>query len=150
MKVIVINLENNAVSEYTNWIFNSYAFLNGKYYGVNSNGLYELAGNTDAGTAINGKIKTPTIDLWGNERKIPIMAIVTGRNLTATLTVQGDETISYSFPNTGIANMGEQRIKLGRGWKNRFYNFTLQGTNGNKIFLETLHILCNVIKRIVR
>ena len=47
----VVNTETFAGWKYENYPFNSFAFVAGKYYGMTDSGLYELDGDTDAGTS---------------------------------------------------------------------------------------------------
>lgn len=53
----VMNTSSYAVTEYDNYPFNSFAKINGKYYGANDSGLYLLDGEDDAGIPIQARVK---------------------------------------------------------------------------------------------
>ncbi|MCK5611056.1 hypothetical protein KAR91_54790, partial [Candidatus Pacearchaeota archaeon] len=64
-KTSVMNTENNAVTEYSNFDFNSMCEFNGVYLGGNSNGIFQMTGDTDYAATpvlVNGTLTLPTID----------------------------------------------------------------------------------------
>ena len=53
-----INTRTNAVTEYTNYNFSSFAQMGSKYIAANSSGIYELDGDSDAGAAIIAEVQS--------------------------------------------------------------------------------------------
>jgi hypothetical protein len=67
----VMNTQTSAASEYQGFSFNSMAKIAGKYYGASDTGVYEMSGDTDAGTTIATYIKTGLLDFPDTSGKIP-------------------------------------------------------------------------------
>lgn len=67
----VLNTQTSAASEYQGFSFNSMAKIAGKYYGASDTGVYEMSGDTDAGTTIATYIKTGLLDFPDASGKTP-------------------------------------------------------------------------------
>ncbi len=65
----VMNAETHAAWKYTNFPFNSFAFLGGKYLAATDAGLYELVGDDDNGTEIEAVVKTGLMNFGASLKK---------------------------------------------------------------------------------
>jgi len=63
-------MKNFAVTQYTNYSFNSVCKVGDKYYGANSSGIFLLEGDNDSGADIDGKIMSGVEDLRNSRMKI--------------------------------------------------------------------------------
>jgi hypothetical protein len=82
-----VNTKTFAVSQYSNFNFNSMCFFNGVLLGANASGLFELEGDNDDGTVIDAYFQLPSYDYetpkQKNFRKIYLEGEAEG-NLTVT------------------------------------------------------------------
>lgn len=144
----VLNTENEAISTYTNYDFNS-------IYGnlaANDIGIYELSGNTDNGATIESVIRTGLMD-FGESRHKQIPYAYLG------LTNDGDVMLKSITDNYGIRNerwyklvpsrdaTDTTRVKLGKGVKARYWQFELMNINGADFDIESIELYPLVLKR---
>jgi hypothetical protein len=146
---LVINTENFALSEYSNYAFNSFTHFNGKDIGCKSDGIYELAGNDDNGIGISALVRFPTVDLEENLAKRLKELIYTGRNsgiLVFKVIENENTTGAYSY-NTELATstIHWERIKTGKGRRSRFVTVELSNFNGCDFDINSLRGLADPI-----
>lgn len=93
-KTIVMNAKNRAVTEYTNYCFNSLCKFMGNYLGADSTrGIMQLSGSDDDGTPIAAKAKTATVDIGKRSPKRVRDVWIVARKGLMTLKVFVDEGI---------------------------------------------------------
>jgi hypothetical protein len=152
---IVININNQAISTYSGFNFNSLAYFNDHYYGANENGIFKLGGNKDNLTRqILSKLKTGAINFGDGSLKYIRQAWLTYRtdgHLQITFLVDEDED-STSVSQTEIVadNIREEMLKCGRGLKGRFYTIVLENLSGADFDIEQLSVLVDPSSRRVR
>lgn len=61
-----LNLDNKALTRYTNYNFNSFAHFNNKYYALGEDGLYDLIYTGEDGEEVTSKIKTSFLNISDN------------------------------------------------------------------------------------
>lgn len=141
-KTVVMNTENLAVTEFTNYEFNSFCIFNGVYLGAKSDGIFVLDGADDNGTPINGSFQTATIDTKKQVERIPRDAWIVGRKAAMNLKAINDEGVGYTYSAPVVnAAVHEERVKIGRGIKGRSYNFVLTNTGGVYFNIDSLRVL---------
>lgn len=148
-KTIVINTKNKAVTEYTNYAFNSFCRFNGQDYGANDNGIIPLSGDDDNGADIDASAKTATADVGkGRPKKLRDVWIV-GRKGPMTFTIVADETNSYTY-NADIDDMNihEERVKTGRGIRGRSFSFELANVAGSDFNIDSVRVKTRSIKKV--
>ena len=141
---LVLNTENNALSEYDNFDFNSLTEFNGKFIGCKSDGIYSLEGDDDEGVDIDAEIAWPIYDFAEDIPKLPREAWIMGRkDGTLVLTVTSDEgDEEYPYPTAMKDSlMSEERVEFGRGLRGRFFNFTLTNEQGAFFDFNNIRIL---------
>jgi hypothetical protein len=142
--VLILNTENNALSEYDNFEFNSLTEFNGKFIGCKSDGIYSLEGNDDEGVDIEAEIAWPIYDFAEDIPKLPREAWIMGRKEgTLVLTVTSDEgDESYPYPTAMQDSLiSEERVEFGRGLRGRFFDFKLTNENGAFFDFNNIRIL---------
>ena len=151
---IVMNLSNQAISTYSNYPFNSLAKFNGRYLAAGEDGIYELGGDSDSGVQILSKIKTGPMDFGEKFVKHLRDAWLTYRSdghLELVLYVDEDENNPVSR-STEIASdeIHEERIKVPRGLRGRYYTIELKNMSGSDFDIDKLSLLTESIRRKIR
>lgn len=150
-KTLSVNTETFALTEYTNYGFNSMTHFRGKDLGIISGiGIFELTGATDNGTNIASKIKTSLTDIYSDAieriRKVWINYKSSG---AIKLTTTEDEGTPFSdtLPTTGITKYQERMAKMGRGLKGRFYEFEIANVSNSTFELDRIKILTETLSK---
>lgn len=139
----VMNTRNTAVTEYTNFEFNSFAKIGDSYYGAGPAGFVRLDGSTDNGTAIPWKFRTGQLD--GKEpnlkRVVNIVAALRTRGPTRVKVWFSDtQYYEYMLPATNLTSINQQRVRTGKGMRSRYYAVELAGVSNSTIELDSLQI----------
>ena len=135
-----VNTRTAAVSEYTNYEFNSFARLGQRYLGASSTGLYVLDGDDDAGTDIIGDIKTGFAQFAG-ARYTSLKAIYIGMRGSGEFVLkieEGDGTLRTYKVLT--QNMTTAKVNPGKGIRARYLSFELVST-GQDFDLDTIEMV---------
>ena len=126
-----INTRTNAVTEYQNWAFNSFARMGRKYLGANRDGLYELDGVSDDGASIPTYIASGLF-APGGSRFSAFKAVYLGMRVDSSAgdfffkIVTGDDK-EYTYSVTP-KDMRSTRVNLGKGLRSRYYRWALSST----------------------
>lgn len=123
-----INTRSNAVSEYQNWDFASFAQRGHKFLGANATGLYELDGASDDGVNIPTLIQSGLMALGGSKFtcfKAAYLGMRTQddtRDVFLQLVTGEGKTFTYAVtPN----NMQTTRVNVGKGLRSRYWAWKL-------------------------
>lgn len=143
-----INLSNQAVSEYINYKFNSQAYFNGKYIGANTNGIFDLTGDDDAGTDIAAKIRTGLDDLDSYNLK-RVWGVYLSHNGEAlrikTVTESGDfDTVAGAKNRSAIS---VQKFKSQRSKRDNYWGVEISNVGGSDFQINSLELVCEVLNR---
>jgi len=143
----VINTKNLAVSKYLKYEFNSFARFEGKYYGANENGIFDLSSETDDGTDIVTAIKTGLMNFGSEFQKRIPRAYIGVRNddrvILKTITNEGIERW-YELAETH-SGLSRARFKLSKGVKSAYWQFEL--TTIGPAQIEALTLMPIVLTR---
>lgn len=136
-----INARTGAVTEYENYEFNSFANFGQMYLAADSQGLYELDGVNDEGSAIIARIRSGLAQLGGSRFTMLRDAYVgirgNGKYVLRVLTGDG-QTYDYSFDV--FDSMATTRVQLGKGMRARYIAFELIST-GSDFDLESVEFI---------
>lgn len=145
------NVATGSVTEYTNYEFNSFAYLEGKYLGASSEGLYELTGEDDAGDAIIADLKSGLIQFAGS-RFIGFKAAYLGVRSNTTdepsqfyLKIETGDGKSYTY-NVLAENLRTSKVNVGKGIRTRYWSFELTSV-GQDFDLESIEFVPMVAQR---
>ncbi len=150
IKSLVTNTRNFAISEYTNFAFNSMCQFNGKYLYARANGIYEGGGNDDNGTQIEASYKTGVIDTYTTEIQRLRDAYLSFRsNGSIQLFSVGEEINARAyFITTSVGStIHERRVKFERGIKDRHFNFGISNVNGSTLEVDSVKILTEPLRK---
>lgn len=134
----VLNTRNKGATQYKNWAFNSMCEFEGRYFGCQSDGLYEQTGDDDAGTDITWSFRTGLMDFGtGKFKRVPALYLGYTAQGAAVLKVV---TTIIDGPNEGkreenwyqldaqpADTMRDGRIKIGKGLESIYWDSTLTG-----------------------
>lgn len=115
------------VTRYSGYNFQSFAEINGRYYGVRTDGVFLLEGVQDDEVPITAEVNLGGTNFGGAELK-HLPCVYTGVRVTdgalflKVETSQGDFT--YQARRT-TERMATQRFDLGRGLRDNWFDFTL-------------------------
>jgi hypothetical protein len=153
----VLNTENIAVTQYSNYPFNSFAELNGKYYGAASDGMYLLEGDDDAGTPIQAYFRAPLTD-FGFAGLKRLHDIALGYTASGDLVFKAvvispngsKEEHWYRLEQRPTEALRENRVPVGRGLKSVYWQYELHNIDGADFQIETVRMWPMGLSRKVR
>ena len=146
----VANTRNNALTEYTNFPFNSFARFNGEYLAAGSGGIIALTGDDDDGTDIDARVRLATTDLGMAELKRVEEAFLSYRSegrLVLRLVIDGGQTYEYPLEPTGQTGIYQARVKLGRGLKLNYICLEILNFEGADFDLDAIRMKPIVLSR---
>lgn len=141
-----INARTKAVSEYTNYNFNSFAKVGDRYIAASSAGLYELTGETDDGTDIIADIKSGFAQFAGTRHTLfkAIYLGMRGEGSFVLKLVTGEgQTYTYSVT---ASDMRSTKVHMGKGLRARYFAFELIST-GQDFDLDSIEFVPLVAQR---
>ena len=137
----VMNARTGALTQYSNFSFNSFAVFNGEQIAAGPAGLYALTGDTDAGTPIEMVMTTP-ISNFGvacltRVREAFICYRSAGR---AELHVKGDDGdwLIYQMDETRPSGIYRNRVKTSRGIKASYWQFSVKNVAGADLAIDSI------------
>lgn len=142
MDAWAVNLDSGASTEYRNYPFESMANIGGRYFGAAFEGLYELAGDTDAGSPIEAKFDIGRKD-FGNRQLKRVDQIYLDVSSTGQMTVAvSAEGASYTYPVRSYgADIQTQRATPGKGMRANYFGFEIGNTAGCDFEITSLNFL---------
>lgn len=147
---LAMNVENNGISEYTNFNFNSFANFQGKYLAAGTGGIFELTGDNDNETDIDALIRTGQEDGGTSLLKRPEDAYVgvkTDDVLEASVVVDGNIEYDGSPIDPRTDGIGTQKVKFGKGIKSRYWSLQIKNTNGCNFEVESAELVLKPVER---
>jgi hypothetical protein len=136
----VMNTRSGAISEYTNFAFNSFAQFGHKYLAASDSGLYELIGDDDDDTDIVSRIKSGFAQ-WSNSKftmfRGAYLAVRGGGDYVLKITTMDGKTYSYAV---SARDGRTTKINVGKGLRARYFAFELI-SDGDDYELESLEFV---------
>ena len=127
---LALNVQNNALTTYDNYNFNSMTVFNGQSIAASGDGIYLLEGKLDNGASIAFKVKMANSD-FGSAQQKRLQDMIFGyqSNANVDVIITADNTIQFNYvlENTGNVGLYNNRLKLGKGMKARYYQVELSG-----------------------
>lgn len=146
--VWTLNLDSDGSTRYENYDFNSFAEINGKYYGAKSDGVYLLRGADDDGEAIDSLVNFGNLSFGTINRKaMPYLYAGMSSDGKLVLKVEADgQTFLYTARDS-TAMQKAHRFELGRGLQASYYDLEIQATGGQAFDLATIEFHPIELKR---
>lgn len=138
-----------AVTHYTNFPFDRIVRWGGKYYGVATDGLYELGGDTFNGSPIVAEVETAESDLGSPQFKHPRHLYMGGRmGADLTVKIKSAETDTSTYEYTPAATGARtRRVQFGRGIRARYFSFAFKNKDGDDFYVDELTPEMDVVRR---
>ena len=136
-----VNTRTNAVTEYLNYNFHSFALMGNRYIAAGADGLYELEGDTDNGAAIISELMSGYLQL--NEKKLfglkgAYVGIRGGGRFYLKL-LSGDGR-EYVYELRAQPNLMTTKVKIGKGINTTYMAFDLV-TEGQDFDLDSIEFI---------
>lgn len=141
-----MNTRNAAVTQYSNFQFNSFAKMGERYLGANDQGLYWLDGDTDATRPVNSRITTGILQPNGNKIagvQYAYLGMRGNGQFVVTVTDEAGGSYNYTLDAT---NMATSRVVVGRGFRTRYFTFSLE-SQGQDFDIDSIEFVTSEIAR---
>ena len=150
-KAWVLNTKNQALTEYTNYAFNSFAKFNGVHLAAGASGIFALTGDLDHQSAlIAARAKLGLLDFGIIEQKRVEEVFFAYRSegvLKLTVRVDGDKSYTYTLQPTGKTGIKQARVKVGKGIKSKYIGLEVANVEGKDFDLDQISLTPVVLSR---
>lgn len=144
----VMNTEGgNPISQYDNYVFNSLAYAPHQMLGANDDGIYVLEGDDDAGVPIAAELTSLMLDFATSRQKRVSAAWVgytsDGELILKVRAVDMGEMVEYCYKGRNIgaqADPAENRVKIGKGLRSRYWQFELANVDGADFEIDQVEL----------
>lgn len=142
-----MNTRSGAVSEYSDYVFNSFARVGNKYLGASDSGLYELTGDTDAGDPIISTLKGAFLQFGGTHlsRLKEAYIAATGDEDVFVLKIETLDGATYTYQVDSRSGRNT-KVHMGKGQRARYFAYTLISA-GQDFTLDTLEFVPIAVQR---
>lgn len=151
---VVMNTENKAITEYMNFNFNSMARAGvDRYLAAKADGIYKLGGDTDDTAEISAHITTKMFDFGADTFKRMDRAYLGVRNdgelvlKVVTRNTDGEKHENWYELEETSPTLRTQRVKIGKGLKSHFWQFTLINKQGSDFELDSIEFKPIILSR---
>ena len=144
----VLNTENEAISLYSNYNFNS---ISGEL-AASDTGIYQLTGDDDEGTLIGASLKTALMDFGNNlHKQVPYTYIGFSSDgeliLKAISNQNGVKKERWYHCKPSRDADATSRVQLGRGVKSKYWQFEIINVDGADFDIESFEPMPLSLKR---
>lgn len=147
---VALQTQNQALTTYTNYPFNSFARFNGLYLAAGTGGIFSITGATDNGTAIDAVARLAATDFGTSALKRIDRLYVGYRadgDLQLKVILEGDDEHTYLLPHNAQESIHGHHAKLGRGLAARYWQFEVANRSGADFSLDLLEARPATLKR---
>lgn len=139
IQTFVFNVESDGNTTYTNFGFNSYCMIGGRYFAASVDGIFELAGDTDDGNPIRSRLGLGRKS-FATAQKKTVESMYLGMSAGGHLYLKViSEGCTYTYRTEDFsAFIQQQRIKLGKGLKPNYIDFELYNADGANFDIDTV------------
>lgn len=138
----VVSPTTSGSTTYSNYGFNSFANIGGRYYGANENGLFLLEGDTDDGAPIRASMSLGKLN-FGNSLKKTIEQVYIGMsgagNVFVKIIAEGKSFI-YKTRDFN-AELQQQRVTPGKGLRTNYVTVELYNENGLDFEIDSVEFV---------
>lgn len=152
MLALRMNTRNLAITQFTNYDFNSFCVFNGKLYAASATGIYELdSAQKDGTSAISAFFEFYVGDIGAiNLKRIRALHFAGEMNGSMEVTVEEDDdtATSKTYDITTAKTSNEQhgiRVFVDRTHKGRFWKLTVSNVNGSDFSVDSVHVTWNIL-----
>ena len=142
--------EDVAVTHYTAYPFDQIVRFGSKYYGVATDGLFELTGDLFDTVPIVAVIRTGETDFKSREVKRPISMYVAGRvggDFSVAVTPAEVKTYTYAYHPVVKTGARNYRVMFGKGMRARYLSYAFSNTRGEDFDIDEFTPEVAVLRR---
>lgn len=149
MTTLALNLYNQAISQYTDYDYNTLGVFQGTPIGIKGSGLDKLEQSDHDGASIDARIETGYMN-FGNPNQKRIRSIVLGGEAESPVMVDINcnestmETVNLLFSESMLKLSGAKAYST-RFQKGRYFQFVVSNTNGDQFSIEDLTIVALIL-----
>ncbi len=140
---LVANTVTAAVTTYSGIAPNSMAQFNGQSFFADSTGIHVVDADDDNGALINAQIVFGKNDLGSRVQKRVVDAYI-GLRATGdmSVSVSADEQTPYTYVlgTESVTRLKERRVKLGRGAKGMYWQFSVKNNDGCDFAMDKIEL----------
>ena len=140
---MVMNLRNYALTEFTNYNFNSMCRFNGKHLAADKTGIHDLdLGSADDGDYIDWNFRTGYLDLHQKVKKRLKQAWLSYKSdgdLIVSACLPDGTIYEYEVDGVEIVENG-MRVKFGKGIRSKYVALDVKNVDGSSIELDTIKL----------
>jgi hypothetical protein len=127
-----VNTRTNAVTEYRNFAFNSFAQVGRKYLGASNEGLFELNGERDGTTNIVARIGGGFVEFNGS-RLAGLQGIYIGMRGQGQyfLKIVTGDGLDRVYKVKAQPQFMTTKVNTGKGFRSRYFSWELEGTGSD-------------------
>jgi hypothetical protein len=141
-----MNTRTGAVTEYDNFVFNSFAQVGNLCLGASDSGLYELRGDDDDGADIVARIKGGFLQFGGTQlSRLKEAYIATTGDGQFVLKIRTKDGLEYNY-SVDARSGRSAKVHMGKGQRSRYFGFELISA-GQDFDLDTLEFVPIVVQR---
>jgi hypothetical protein len=132
-EALSVNTRVNAVTEYTGMNINSMTYFAGKYLAATDNGIVELAGIDDAGTAIVTSVRSGLTDMHSTSiKKIPVGYVVLEASTDISMTMATDNKTERAYTlRPKLSGVHGAKVKYGLSVVGRHWQWGFDSASGS-------------------
>lgn len=151
---LVFNADTTGATRYSQFAFNSLVNYLGAVYGVASDGIYELSGDTDAGVAIPALVQTGDLAFTNErEKNVPRAYIVAQQKdalLFSTVSTRQGVRTKHQYEiliRDADADDSFRKVVLGRGVRGTHWQFIVENVNGGDFSVSGMRVVVDTLGR---
>ena len=147
---VAMHTENQSLTTYTNFPFNSFAKFNGVYLAAGDGGLFTLSGDTFDGVAIQSAARVGMTDMGSSRLKKVDRVYVglrTDGDMIFRVITEETNVRDYLLAYSGIPTLRGKRVMIGKGIMARYWQFELRNVNGSSFDLNMIELKPQVLSR---
>lgn len=150
LPAVVMQTETGALSNYTNFPFNSFAAFNGAYLGASAEGLFVLTGDTDNTTFIQAAARVGITDFGTSFLKRIDRCYVgyrTDGNLIVRVFTDEVNVRDYLMTAYGKDGLHGNHTRIGKGLAARYWQFEIRNQNGAQFQINAFELKPTHLRR---
>jgi hypothetical protein len=149
-QTFAIHTETMALTQYSNFPFNSFAQFNGVVIGASDQGLFALGGDTDNGVAIDAFARVGITD-FGTSHLKRVDRIYVGYRAKGDLILRiytnEVQQRDYLLRAMSGPNLHGNHARLGKGLSARYWQFEVRNRDGADFDLNTIELKPTTLRR---
>jgi len=148
--VSLLEDDQTAVTHYTDYPFDRIVRFGSKYYGVATDGLFELTGDLFDDVPIVAVIRTGETDFKAREVKRPVSMYVAGRvggDFSVAVTPAEIKDYTYTYHPVVKTGARNYRVMFGKGIRARYLSYVFSNTQGEDFDIDELTPEVAVLRR---